>query len=253
MVGRSARGGVRPCRSGSIAAALVLSLLAGTGAQSRPPNQRKSLYVYVGYGTLALGDVNRDIKCHERAVQSQGFPASYDTFGGAVDLGLGLSYRVGKVTSLGIDFGYQDASVRNGYSGLSWHESETVDLRIIDIDGVLVFRLPTALGFHLGASAGLGLGRARHEYRHEDPTNYTSRSARKFEYTGSGITTGTFAGFMVPFGTVDLFLLRVGCRFSNRGKFHGPEGWAEGCDDGRAIDFDFSGAYVRAALGIYLR
>jgi hypothetical protein len=230
-----------------------------TASQSNriPAKGATSVYGFMGYGTQALGDVNAAIEDDEAAFQGAGIPVNFETFGGAIDFSGGVVHQVGNSIGLGVELGYQGNSIDNRYTDVSGSYSDAVDLRIVDVTGVLQFWVPAAPGLLFGTNVGAGFGSAKDEFHLVDYNNSANDTDYVGEWSGVGLSAGAFAGYHFALGKSAQLLLHSGYRYRNLGEFSGEANspqWGSSTappsdNAGQPLDFDFSGFYTRLGFG----
>lgn len=223
----------------------------------RPP--RRSSFLLRAHGGLAeqaLDDVNRSLGEDEEAFGAAGADVAFDRFGRTPEFGLGAGVRTGRGFGFGVEGGWQASRVEMAYEDPATSVSTSIALRVLDVLGTLDYALPA--GLHVGVAAGVGFGRAVQESRTRDLANPANDEESRSEWTGAGFSGGAFARIELPAGRALAAFVQGGYRHRNLGRFAGEtrssrlgDATTEPVDnDGDAIEFDFSGPYVRAGLAI---
>ena len=246
----------------AIATAVIVTAVTGSSASAQLPDSspRAALRFNVGWGLQDLGDINKGIEDDERVFHSYGIPVDWDTFGGAIELGAGADVWVTDAISLGATVGWQKSSVENLYSDISGSVSDKIDLKLVDVSGTLTFWAPAAQGLFVGASAGMAFGWADSQAKLRIFGDPSSDIDLNGEFAGEGLSVGAFLGYQGRIGTNGLIFGMAGYRHRNLGEFDGTVCIPSGeCVDaqpsnnaGQAMDFDFSGLYVRGGFGLAL-
>jgi hypothetical protein len=212
-----------------------------------------------GYGTQSLDDVNAVIKGDEQTFLAAGIPASFEEFGGAVDLGAEIGFKLTKSFSMGIGINYQSNDVYNSYSDFSGIYEDDIKLSVLDVSGNVAFWVPNT-GLFFGGAAGYGFGEMEEFVNFQIYGDPASSYRIYGEGDGSGFTASAFAGYQAVFTSGFLVFGKAGYAYRNLKEFDGRFTSAEfgtwsgtilnGA--GRPIEFDFSGVYVLVGIGFSL-
>ncbi len=251
-------------RHTATAVLVVLAAAAATphnsAAQVPDSAPRAAFRFGVGWGLQDLGDLNKGIEDDERIFHSYGIPVDWDTFGGALEISGGADVWVTDAISLGATVGLQQSSVQNLYSDISGSVSDNIDLKLVDVSATLTFWAPAAQGLFVGASLGKAFGWADSRTKLRIYGEPSSNIDLDGEFSGEGLSVGVFLGYQGKMGKNGLIYGMAGYRHRNLGEFDGTLCTPSGeCVDakpsnnaGQAMDFDFSGLYIRGGFGLAL-
>ncbi len=243
---------------------------AATPAPARPPEvsggepargaargARIMLRAWGGLAEPALDDVNRTLAEDEAAFAAAGADVRFDRFGRAPEFGAGLAVRAARGMSLGLEAGYQSSRADAAHEDAASAVSTTITLHVVDVLATAEMRL--GAGLHLGAAAGVGLGRAVQDARLRDLADPANDEASHSEWEGAGFSGAAYARLEVPVGGAVAAFAQGGYRRRNLGTLAGETSAAGGetatepADNaGNPVEFDFSGPYARAGLAIAL-
>jgi hypothetical protein len=224
---------------------------------SAPENGRLCyIRASVGFGTQSLDDLNSSIESDEQFFQSGGIPASFDTFGGALDLGAELGFRISRSFSIGFGLNYQKNEVTNTYSDVTGSYSDELSLGLWDVSGNMSLWFGT--GLFLGGSAGMAFGNVTDDTSfviYDDPSLSYSISSKG---DGKGFSASAFGGYQATFASGPVLFAKLGYAYRNISEFDGsytsPEfGTGGGTllnNSGSAMEFDFSGIFACIGIGI---
>lgn len=208
---------------------------------------------HLGYGTLAMGDVNDSIDQIEDVLRDLGVPANFDNVGGSVFYGGSVAYQISEALGLDIAATYQTKTVDNRYTDQEGSFSDEVQVEIFDVVASLQLWVPSAPGFLLGVGGGFGKGETAQLTSVEVFVDPGSSQWVHGEGDGSGFVFGVFAGYRVNLSNEAHLLMQAGYDHRNLGSFEATVSDSEG---GRATgttenEYDFSGIYIALGLGLH--
>lgn len=263
--------------------AVVGSLVAAPCQSAQAVGSFFYVHAGIGYATQSLSDVNDDIKAFRsdlQASQSRGATLSYEwePFGGAPDFDTEVGYRFSKLVAAGIGFAYQQSSVKHlaepdsfdlGSGGYYFGTvEEQPKLSLLEVSGNVTLWVPSVPGLHFGGALGVARGTrtltdALDVLYGDALVSADSTTAGKGEWHATGVTFGAFAGYEVSVAPNISLLGRFGYRYRNVGKMVGSRTVVDengvivdtsdeppSDSNGVPMDFDFSGVYLKMAVGV---
>lgn len=262
---------------------IALGLIIAIPAQAVTQPGKARLRGSLGFTTLALGDINGEIRSRRDAFMADTLvdESTWDPMGGTSKLGLDLDIQITPVISAGLGFSTQRSSVKHqalrvlsldletGEPAEIEHFDEDVKVSAWDVVGTLGLWVPSAPGLHFGAQLGLVRGTFQREavYLIDAFTVEPNMILSQGTWKGTGVVLGAFTGYEQPLTSQLTLASRLGYRYRKIGS---PEGrvvlteWGDQGnvrevetgplldDQGNRMALDLGGFYVNVGLSIGL-
>jgi len=224
-------------RYGALAMLIALGFLVAVPAHAVPAPGKTSLRGWMGFSTLALGDINSQIKAQRDAFMADTLvdESLWNPFGGAPSLGIELDQQLTPKVSAGLSASFQRTSVDHQVFRVfsldpdtgEPAETESFDERIRisswDVVAHATLWVPSAPGLHFGAQVGLVRGTCdRNDVYHIDTnTQLPDLLITEGSFQGTGAVLGAFTGYEQTLGPQLSFMTRMGYRYR---QIHRPIG-----------------------------
>ena len=271
-------------RSRAISGVLIgLGLLTAAPALAATQRGKVSLRGSLGFTTLALGDINDQIRSarDEFLADTLVEESRWDPFGGAPDFGIEVDVQLTPVLSAGLGFSSQGGTRRHeafrvfsidpstGEPANTESLDEDLKYSAWDVVGTLGLWVPSAPGLHFGVQLGLARGTFEQQATHLDDSgrDLPFLEISQGDWKGTGVVLGAFTGYEQPLSSVLSLSSRMGYRYRNirrpdgtlRTTHWGDTGnerhWESGPlldDEGNPMELDLSGFYFRIGLALGL-
>lgn len=270
-------------RSAASAVLVVLSLLAAAPARTAPQPGKTTLRGWLGFSTLALGDLNSRIEAQRTAYGSDSTvdELKWDPFGGAPNLGGELDVQLSPKVSVGLGIDVMHSSVHhqvflvtslNPDTGEP-EEFNTTDERgtvsAWDVVGNVSLWVPSAPGLYFGAQVGLLRGTFTRDevYHFESNTAFPDLRFTDGTFKGTGAVLGAFTGYEQALTPQLSLTTRMGYRFrqisrpigttyvTDWGDQGNTREWENGQlldQNGKPMNLDLGGFYFQVGLSATL-
>jgi len=270
-------------RNAAPAMLVVLSLLAAAPARPAPQPGRTTLRAWMGFSTLALGDINSRIEAQRTAFGSDTTvdELRWDPFGGAPNLGGELDVQISPKLSAGIGVDVLRSSVSHQVFRVfsldpdtgEPAEFETTDehgtVSAWDVVGNVSMWVPSAPGLYFGAQVGLMRGTFTHSdvYHVETFTAFPDLRFTDGTFKGTGAVLGAFTGYDQALTPQLSLTTRMGYRFrqisrplgvtyvTDWGDQGNTREWENGQlvdQNGKPMNLDLGGFYFQVGLSATL-
>jgi hypothetical protein len=214
-----------------------------------------TLRAWVGFNTLALGDINNKIKAEHDAFLADTLvdESRWDPLGGAPELGGELEVQISPTWSASLGFSRQRSSVRHemlrvfsldpdtGEPAEIESNDETLQIKAWDVVGSLIYWVPSAPGLHFGGQVGVvrATYTSDHWYLIDTNTILPDMINTFGEFKGTGAVLGAFTGYQQSLTPHLGFTSRVGYRYRNVDEPKGNTLLTQWGDQGNAREWEF--------------
>lgn len=244
-------------RRAVVPVALVLTVGSCTAPFAQPASNMIYIRGSVGIATLSMSDINREIDREQQVFTNAGIPVDFKRFSANVPVGIEVGYMVAPAVSIGVGVGYRTSKVSNSYEDPSGSFSDAFEGSITDATANVSYWIPGAMGFFVGAQAGMGFGRLSESFHVRDSSDPNNNQDIEGDWSGNAAVLGVFLGYQHVSARGPAFHARTGYQFMNMGKMDGtatsPQlGRYSGppLDGvGREMDTDFSGIALEVGIG----
>ncbi|MGH7730309.1 MAG: hypothetical protein ACRENJ_03575 [Candidatus Eiseniibacteriota bacterium] len=233
---------------------IVLGLSSAAPAHGLTTPGKARLRAWMGFTTLALGDINGEIRARRDAFMADTLvdESSWDPLGGAPGVGAELEVQMTPVLSAGFGFsahrgsiGHQalrilSIDVDTGEPGEIESFDENLTVTAWDLVGNVGLWVPSAPGLHFGAQLGLVRGTFQREsmYLIDAFTVEPNMQLREGTWKGTGVVLGAFTGYEQPLSSQLAFTSRLGYRHRKVGRLDGTEIITDWGDQGNAREWE---------------
>ena len=260
---------------------IALGILSVAPAHAATQQGKTTLRGWLGFSTLALGDINDQIRSQRDDFLADTLldEAKWDPLGGAPNLGFELEVQLTPVLSAGLGFSSQRGSRRHQAflvysrdpdtgepSGIESFD-EDIKFSAWDVVGTLGLWVPSAPGLHFGAQLGLARGTFESQATHLFDTGIELPflQVEQGDWRGTGVVLGAFTGYEQPLSSALSLCTRMGYRYRN---IRRPDGvlrtthWGDTGNerqfepgplmdaDGNPMELDLGGFYFNLGLSL---